>query len=153
MAFAEACTALPSYAKAESHYTGVGRAALALFSHNYVTAGTSINRFMMPLRCWVNAMRWGHRGCRRQGGILSLLKCIIILVMKWILIHTICHLLRYYLLGLSASQDSFLETWNVGARLLVVQAFENQMWKISQSFFFPKKVFFFLPEISESFSN
>lgn len=48
MAFAEACTALPSYAKAESHYTGVGRAALALFSRNYVTAGISSNRFMMP---------------------------------------------------------------------------------------------------------
>lgn len=50
MAFAEACTALPSYAKAELRYTGVGRAALALFRHNYVTAGISINGFMMPLR-------------------------------------------------------------------------------------------------------
>lgn len=35
----------------ESHYTAVGRADLALFSHNYVTAGISINIFMVPLRC------------------------------------------------------------------------------------------------------
>lgn len=51
MAFAEACTALPSYAKAELHYTGVGRATLALFSHISVTAGVNIDRFMMPIRC------------------------------------------------------------------------------------------------------
>jgi len=51
MAFVEACTALPSYAKAESRYTGVGRALLALFSGSYVTGGIGINGFMMPLRC------------------------------------------------------------------------------------------------------
>lgn len=63
MAFAEACTALPSYAKAESHYTAVGRAALALFRRNYVTAGISINTFMVSLRCWIYAMQWSHRAC------------------------------------------------------------------------------------------
>lgn len=84
MVFAEAFMALPRYAKAESRYTGVGRATLALFSSNYVTARISINRFMMPLRCWVDATQWSCRDCQRQAGIL---KCIIILVMKLILTH------------------------------------------------------------------
>lgn len=84
MAFAEAFTALPCCAKAESRYTGVGSAPLALFSSNYVTARISINGFMMPLRCWVDAIQWSCGDCQRQAGIL---KCIIILVMKLILTH------------------------------------------------------------------
>lgn len=102
MAFAEACRALPSYAKAESHYTAAGRAALAWFRRNYVTAGISINTFMVPLRCWVHAMQWSHRGCWRHSQPSC--KCIIILVLKWIFNYTICHLLWYYPRGLSASQ-------------------------------------------------
>lgn len=87
MAFAEVCTTLPSYAKAESHYIWVGRAYLASPSLNYVTAGISINGFMMLLRCLVSTIWWSHTGCQMR--VFSGHKCISILAVKWILTHTI----------------------------------------------------------------
>lgn len=84
--------------------------------------------------------------------VLSLPTCITILVMKWSFTHTICYLLRYHPLGLSASQDSFLETSSVSTRLFV----SISIWKFDvkniPKWFFPKKVSF-LPEIHERLSS